>query len=148
MIYIMNKVLKNLQKEKHHTFLGLLLILFIVIDVNIPLDLANLVDTIVGKTVIILVIFALLTYNKLVGVLAIVAGYLLIMRSINISGNSNIKYLETEKKKFSKMKKFNVKHKKTVEEEVINNMLPMTNERNVETIFKPIQGNVYSAKKI
>ena len=94
------------------------------------------------------VIFSLLTYNKFVGVLAIVAGYLLIMRSMNTSGKTNMKYLETEKKKFSKMKKFNIKHKTTVEEEVINNMLPMTNERNVESVFKPIQGNVYSAKKI
>jgi len=147
MIY-MNKILKKLQKEKHHTFLGLLLILFIVIDISIPLDLANLIDTIVGKTVVVLVIFSLLTYNKLVGVLAIVAGYLLIMRSMNISGKTNMKYLETEKKKFSKMKKFNVKHKTTVEEDVINNMLPMINERNIESVFKPIQGNVYSAKKI
>ena len=144
----MNKILKKLQKEKHHTFLGLLLILFIVIDVSIPLDLANLIDTIVGKTVVVLVIFSLLTYNKLVGVLAIVAGYLLIMRSMNTSGKTNMKYLETEKKKFSKMKKFNVKHKTTVEEDVINNMLPMINERNIESIFKPIHGNVYSAKKI
>jgi len=144
----MNKIIKKLQKEKHHTFLGLLLILFIVIDVSIPLDLANVIDTIVGKTVIVLVIFSLLTYNKFVGVLAIVAGYLLIMRSMNTSGKTNMKYLETEKKKFSKMKNFNVKHKTTVEEEVINNMLPMTNERNVESVFKPIQGNVYSAKKI
>tara|TARA_X000000368_G_C22701452_1_gene566973 strand:+ start:22 stop:456 length:435 start_codon:yes stop_codon:yes gene_type:complete len=144
----MNKIIKKLQKEKHHTFLGLLLILFIVIDVSIPLDLANVIDTIVGKTVIVLVIFSLLTYNKFVGVLAIVAGYLLIMRSMNTSGKTNMKYLETEKKKFSKMKKFNIKHKTTVEEEVINNMLPMTNERNVESVFKPIQGNVYSAKKI
>jgi hypothetical protein len=144
----MNKVLKKLQKEKHHTFLGLLLILFIVIDVNIPLDLANVIDTIVGKTITILVIFSLLTYNKFVGVLAIVAGYLLIMRSMNISGKTNLKYLETEKKKYSKMKKFNVKHNRSVEEDVIDNMLPMTNERNVESIFKPIQGNLYSAKKI
>lgn len=144
----MNKIIKKLQKEKHHTFLGLLLILFIVIDVSIPLDLANVIDTIVGKTVTVLVIFSLLTYNKFVGVLAIVAGYLLIIRSMNTSGKTNMKYLETEKKKFSKMKKFNIKHKTTVEEEVINNMLPMTNERNVESVFKPIQGNVYSAKKL
>jgi hypothetical protein len=144
----MNKLLKKLQKETHHTFLGLLLILFIVFEVQIPLDLANVIDTIVGKTVIILVIFSLLTYNKLVGVLAIVAGYLLIMRSMNISGKTNMKYLETEKKKYSKMKKFNVKHNTTVEEEIINNMLPMTNKRNVAAIFKPVQGNLYSAKKI
>ena len=144
----MNKLLNKLQKETHHTFLGLLLILFIVFEVQIPLDLANVIDTIVGKTVIILVIFALLTYNKMVGVLAIVAGYLLIMRSMNISGKTNMKYLETEQKKYSKMKKFNVKKSTSVEEEIINNMLPLTNERNIESIFKPIQGNLYSAKKI
>ena len=86
----MDKLLNKLQKETHHTFLGLLLILFIVFEVQIPLDLANVIDTIVGKTVIILVIFALLTYNKIVGVLAIVAGYLLIMRSMNISGKKNM----------------------------------------------------------
>ena len=122
--------------------------LFIVFEVQIPLDLANVIDTIVGKTVIILVIFALLTYNKIVGVLAIVAGYLLIMRSMNISGKKNMKYLETEQKKYSKMKKFNVKRSTSVEEDVINNMLPLTNNRNIESIFKPIQGNLYSAKKI
>ena len=144
----MNKLLNKLQKETHHTFLGLLLILFIVFEVQIPLDLANVIDTIVGKTVIILVIFALLTYNKMVGVLAIVAGYLLIMRSMNISGKTNMKYLETEQKKYSKIKKFNVKKSTSVEEEIINNMLPLTNERNIESIFKPIQGNLYSAKKI
>ena len=144
----MNKLLNKLQKETHHTFLGLLLILFIVFEVQIPLDLANVIDTIVGKTVIILVIFALLTYNKMVGVLAIVAGYLLIMRSMNISGKKNMKYLETEQKKYSKMKKFNVKKNTSVEEDIINNMLPLTNERNIESIFKPIQGNLYSAKKI
>jgi len=144
----MNKLLNKLQKDTHHTFLGLLLILFIVFEVQIPLDLANVIDTIVGKTVIILVIFALLTYNKIVGVLAIVAGYLLIMRSMNISGKKNMKYLETEQKKYSKMKKFNVKRSTSVEEDVINNMLPLTNNRNIESIFKPIQGNLYSAKKI
>ena len=144
----MNSIFKKLQKEKHHSFLGLLLILFIILDINIPLDLANVIDTIVGKTVVILVIFSLLTYNTFVGVLAIVAGYLLIMRSMNLSGKINMKYLETENKKLSKMKKFNVNHNTTVEEEIINNMLPMTNERNVEAIFKPIQGNLYSAKKI
>tara|TARA_B100000795_G_scaffold269562_1_gene259331 strand:- start:1795 stop:2229 length:435 start_codon:yes stop_codon:yes gene_type:complete len=144
----MNNLLKKLQKEKHHSLLGILLILFIIFDVNIPLDLANLIDTIVGKTVVILVIFSLLTYSKFVGVLAIVAGYLLIVRSMGISGKINMKYLESEPSKHAKMKKFNEKPQVTIEEEVINNMLPMTNQRNVESIFKPIQGNLYSAKKI
>ena len=144
----MDSFLKKIQKEKHHSLLGLLLMLFIIFDIKIPSDLANLVDTIVGKTVVILVIFSLLTYNKFVGVLAIVAEYLLIMRSMNSTRKKNMKYLETEEKKFTKMKSFNVKHKTTVEEDVINNMLPMTNNVNVESGFKPIQGNLHSAKKL
>lgn len=144
----MNNLLKKLQKEKHHSLLGVLLIFFIVFDVHIPIDLANLIDTIVGKTVIILVIFSLLTYSKFVGVLAIVAGYLLIMRSMGISGKINMKYLESESSKHKKMKTFNSKPQTSVEEEIINNMLPMTNNIDVESVFKPIQGNLYSAKKI
>ena len=46
------------------------------------------------------------------------------------------------------MKSFNIKHKTTVEEDVINNMLPMTNNVNVDSGFKPTQGNLHSAKKI
>mgnify|MGYP001300599031 CR=1 FL=1 len=144
----MDKVFKKLQKEKHHSFLGLLLILFIIFDINIPYDLANVIDTIVGKTIVVLVVFSLLTYNNFVGVLAIIAGYLLVMRSMNVSGKKNMVYLESEKKKFSKMRSYNKKPTLTVEEEVINNMLPLTNKRNLEKIFKPIQGNVYSAKKL
>ena len=78
----MNKLLKKLTREKHHSLLALLLVIFIVFEVEIPLPLANLIDTIVGKTVVILFIFSLLSYNKFVGVLAIIAGYLLVMRSM------------------------------------------------------------------
>ena len=35
---------------------------------------------------------------------------------MNVTGKKNMKYLETEKKKFRKMKSFNVEHKTTVEE--------------------------------
>ena len=144
----MNTFLQKIQKEKHHTFLGFLLGLFIIIDIKIPNDLANLIDTIVGKTIVILVIFSLLTYSKLVGVLAIIAGYVLIMRSMKVTGKKNMKYLETEEKKYSKMKSFNVQHKTTIEEDIINNMLPMTNDIKIVSKFKPIQGNLHAAKKI
>ena len=145
----MNKLLKKLTREKHHSLLALLLVVFIVFDIQIPHQIANLIDTIVGKTVVILFLFSLLTYNKFVGVLAIIAGYLLVMRSMETTGNKYLPYLENEKSKFSKMKNFNVKHKRTVEEEVINNMLPrVANEHTEGSDFKPIQGNLYDAEKL
>lgn len=145
----MNKVLKSLMREKHHSLLAILLTLFIIIDVKIPFQLANLIDTIVGKTVVIIIIFALLTFNKFVGTLAIVAGYMLVMRSMNMVGNSNMRFLDTENNKFSKMNKMNVKHTRTVEEDVIDNMLPrVANEHVKSSDFKPIQGNLHEAEKL
>ena len=90
-------------KEKHHALLALLLSVFIIVDIQVPLEVANLVDTIVGKTVVILVIFSLLTYNKFVGILGIIAGYMLVMRSMNTTGYKNMAYLESEKSKANKI---------------------------------------------
>tara|TARA_X000000368_G_C23038912_1_gene715929 strand:- start:1056 stop:1493 length:438 start_codon:yes stop_codon:yes gene_type:complete len=145
----MNKLLKSLLREKHHSILAVLLALFIILDVKIPFQMANLIDTIVGKTVIIILIFALLTFNKFVGVLAIVAGYMLVMRSMNMTGNKNMKYLDSENTKYHKMQNLNVKHKRSVEEDVIDNMLPrVANENVLSSDFKPIQGNLHDAEKL
>lgn len=145
----MNKIFKKLTEEKHHSLLAFLFGIFIIVDITIPLQLANLIDTIVGKTIVILTVFSLLTFNKFVGVLAIVAGYLLVMRSMDATGNKNLRYLETERNKFSKMKNFNSYHKTTVEEDIINNMLPrVANEDRSTGGFKPVQGNLYDAEKL
>tara|TARA_B100001059_G_scaffold18346_1_gene15025 strand:- start:2331 stop:2768 length:438 start_codon:yes stop_codon:yes gene_type:complete len=145
----MNKILKKLTQEKHHSILSILLVFFIILDIKIPLQLANLIDTIVGKTIVIVTIFSLLTFNKFVGVLAIVAGYLLVMRSMDSTGRKNMRYLESENSKFSRMKKFNGRHKTSVEEEIIDNMLPrVANEDSSIGEFKPIQGNLYDAEKL
>jgi ABC-type multidrug transport system fused ATPase/permease subunit len=145
----MNKLLKSLLREKHHSILAVLMALFIILDVKIPFQMANLIDTIVGKTVIIILIFALLTFNKFVGVLAIVAGYMLVMRSMNMTGNKNMRYLDNENTKYHKMQNLNVKHNRSVEEDVIDNMLPrVANENVLSSDFKPIQGNLYDAEKL
>ena len=145
----MNKLLKSLLREKHHSVLAVLLALFIILDVKIPFQMANLIDTIVGKTVIIILIFALLTFNKFVGVLAIVAGYMLVMRSMNMTGNKNMRYLGGENTKYHKMQNLNIKHNRSVEEDVIDNMLPrVANENVLQFDFKPIQGNLHDAEKL
>lgn len=145
----MNKLLKSLLREKHHSILAVLMTLFIILDVKIPFQMANLIDTIVGKTVIIILIFALLTFNKFVGVLAIVAGYMLVMRSMNMTGNKNMRYLDNENTKYNKMQNLNVKHNRSVEEDVIDNMLPrVANENVLSSDFKPIQGNLHDAEKL
>lgn len=145
----MNKLLKKLTKEKHHGLLAILLSIFIIFDIRIPNQLANLVDTIVGKTVVIIAVFSLIAFNKLVGILAIIAGYMLIMRSMNITGHKNLIHLENEHVKRSNMLKFNPKQEVSVEEEVIDNMLPRVSNETVESHdFKPVQNNLHSAEKL
>jgi hypothetical protein len=145
----MDKFLKKLTQEKHHSLLAVLLGIFIIVDIKIPLQLANLIDTIVGKTIVILTVFSLLTFNKFVGVLAIISGYLLVMRSMDATGNKNLKYLESESSKFNKMKIFNRAQKNTVEEDIINNMLPrVASENGPMGEFKPVQGKLYDAEKL
>ena len=145
----MNKLVKKLTKEKHHLLLSVLLAIFIIFDVSVPIPIANLIDTIVGKTVVIIVIFGLITFNKFIGVLAVVAGYMLFMRAMNVSSNAGFRYLETEKNKSVKMQSFNKKSNISVEEEIINNMLPrVANEYVKSSHFKPVQNNLHSAEKI
>ena len=145
----MNKLVNKLTKEKHHLLLAVLLSIFIVADVHIPLQLASLIDTIVGKTVVILTIFALIAFNKLVGVLAIIAGYMLVMRSMNLTGSGGLMHLENEQIKVRKMQNYNQKNNVSVEEEVIDNMLPRVSNEHVESHpFKPVQNNLHSAEKL
>ena len=104
MLSYMNKLLKSLPKDKNNLVLVILLSLFIVIDVQIPKAISKVVDSIVGKSLVILASLSLFGVNSLVGVLGTVAGYLLIQRSAQQedvrmydAGEENkIKYLHTQ----------------------------------------------------
>ena len=96
----MEKLLNSLMKDKHHLILSVLLSMFIVLDIKVPLVLAELVDNVVGKIIVFLVALGLLSMNKLVGVIGLVAAYVLIQRSSERSGTmAQEKYLPTEVKR-------------------------------------------------
>ena len=73
--------------DKRHYVLAAILAIFIVMDIKVPPGVANLVDTIVGKVVVIMIGLSLMGVNPLVGVLGVIAAYELIRRS---SSSSNI----------------------------------------------------------
>ena len=71
------------------------------------------------------------------------------MRSMNLTGNKNIMHLDNENSKVKRMQHFNKKHQVSVEEEVIDNMLPRVSNESVESHqFKPVQNNLHSAEKL
>ena len=142
----MEKLLKSLMKDKHHLILSVLLSLFVVLDIKVPTVLAELVDNPIGKIVVVVSALCLLSMNTLAGVIGLVAAFVLIQRSEEQTGTAGEQnYLPSELKKsvqLSAMNQFPV----TVEEEVISNMLPMTNR--VDTTapeYKPVLDDLHNA---
>ena len=74
----MEKFLKSLTQDKHSLILSLLLSAFVVFDIEIPLVLAEIIDNPIGKIGVAALALCILSQNTLVGVVAIVAAYVLI----------------------------------------------------------------------
>lgn len=142
----MEKFLKKLMKEKHYFVLTVLLSIFILFDIRVPEVLAELVDNPLGKIVLAALSLCLLSANTLAGVLGLVAAYVLIQRSAKKTGTHGKKhYVPTEQKKASHLSAMN-QFPITVEEEVINKMLPTTNLPDLTAPeYKPVLGNNHNA---
>lgn len=136
--------------DKRHYVLAIILAIFIVMDIKIPPKVASLVDTVVGKTLVIMAGLSLMVVNPLVGILGAIAAYELVRRS---SSSSNLfggvmDFIPSEEKKHQEMKVYQ-NNQITVEEEVIANMLPRTATDALDTAkFKPVQDRLHAAAKI
>ena len=142
----MEKFIGSLSKNKHHLLLVILLTLFIVFDVPLPDFVSELVDNPVGKVGVAVVSLCMLSVNPLVGVLSIIAAFVLIQRSSFGTGSFGLNnFLPSENKKsqqLSAMNDFPV----SVEEEVISKMLPVANYEDVSPPeFKPVLDDNYDA---
>ena len=144
----MEKLLKLFMKDKHHLILSVLLSVFIIFDIKIPLLLAELVDNVIGKIVVFVIALCLLSLNGLSGAIGLIAAYVLVHRSERTTGSSAKRvYVPTETKKakhLADMNDFPV----TVEEEVINNMLPVTNRVYSSPGYKPVLDSFHDSAEI
>ncbi len=139
---------KSVMKNKHHLVLTILLCVFIVFDIQVPDALANMVDNPIGKIAVAALALCLLSMNTLLGVIGLVAAYVLIQRSADTTGTQAEKdYLPSEAKKKAVLSAMN-QFPMTVEEEVIAKMLPMNNQVDLsEAEFKPVLGDTHNADK-
>ena len=139
---------KSVMKSKHHLVLTILLCVFIVFDIQVPDALANMVDNPIGKVAVAALALCLLSMNTLLGVIGLVAAYVLIQRSADTTGTQAEKdYLPSEAKKNTVMSSMN-QFPMTVEEEVIAKMLPMNNQVDLsQPEFKPVLGDTHNADK-
>jgi len=143
----MSDLLKIMKKDTHHYVLAVLLIIFIVSDVQVPGVIGALVDTILGKIIIVMGAICLFTTHPVVGAIGLVAAYQLIMRSQGLQVASI--YIPSELKKsrvLTAMNQFPV----TVEEEIIAKQIPYVFKMNAQgnRPYKGVQDKLHGAAKL
>lgn len=150
--------MKNLLKipKKHMPFylLSLVMILFIVFPVEIPSEFGNMIDSIFGKVVIVVLVLNLFITHPVVGAIGAVAAYELVRRSAGMAGIGSTmlkQYVPSEEKRTGNLNSFN-QFPVTVEEMVIKSKVPYTFNMSIGGIdsvsYKPILGDTHEAENV
>lgn len=144
-MYSFDKLMKS--GNNHQLLLTVVLIIYILADVQTPPTLANMIDSITGNVVIgLLALSIFANSNPMVGILGLVAAYMLVTRSSASTGSYAIKqYVPSENSKvmdFSKYNEFPV----SLEEEVVERMAPLVkHDPAPDSNYKPVLGLLHSA---
>ena len=143
----MASLVKMIQRDIHHYILALLLVVFIVFDSKIPSPLQELVDTLLGKVLVIIGAFALLFAHPVLGALGVVAAYHLIALS---EPKTPTKRLTQSVSSVRPREILNARHQfpVTVEEQVVHRMLPRAPSHLPPSTFKPILDPLHNASRI
>ena len=131
--------------------LVILFLIYIVMGYKTPDSLASMIDTMIGKLVVIGFALALLfCCNPILGVLGLLVAFLLIQRSSIINGSAALNaYYPTEKKKYSNLTAIN-QFPYTLEQEVVSKMAPINNTINPDAVsnFMPVLDNIHDAAPV
>ena len=137
----------------HYYILSLVLILFIIFPVEIPKELGSLVDSVLGKIVVVVIVLNLFMANPVLGAIGAVAGYELVKRSAGHAGaeaTAMAKFIPSEKNKTTNLNIYN-QFPVTVEEIVIKNKLPYSfnlSNPSDHASYKPIQDDTHEASTV
>ena len=145
----MNALNRLFKKERNEYLAIALMLAFMVTDAKVPKVLANLVDTLVGRVVVIAAAVSLLFVHHALGVVALVFAYELIRRSEQSTGTYQMRHylpgLEKTTTHLTAMNQFPV----TLEEQMVSKMVPVVNDGPLTTSkFKPVMDNLHQAAKL
>jgi hypothetical protein len=150
----MKNLLKIPKKHMHFYLLSLVMILFIVFPVEIPSELGGMLDSMLGKLIIVVLVLNLFMAHPVVGAIGAVAAYELIRRSSGMAGIGSTmmkQYVPSEKKRTASLNSFN-QFPITVEEMVVKSKVPYTFNMSLGDIdnatFKPILGDTHEAEDV
>lgn len=150
----MKNLLKIPKKHMHFYLLSLVMILFIVFPVEIPSELGGMLDSMLGKLIIVVLVLNLFMAHPVVGAIGAVAAYELIRRSSGMAGVGSTmlkQYVPSEKKRTGALNSFN-QFPITVEEMVVKSKVPYTFNMSLGDLdnatFKPILGDTHEAEDV
>jgi len=139
------------QEKQHEIVIFVLLVLYIVFTPSVPLCLAQYAESTYGQiVVVILAITLFLSTNPVVGILGFFAAYEFIRRSSHSTGVYGIKtFSPTEQKKQVVMTAMNPAPVRTLEEELVGSLVPITPNNDIGSSdggsFQPVLGPLYGA---
>ncbi len=139
------------QEKQHEMVIFVLLILYIVFTPDVPLGLAEYAESTIGQLVIIILAITLfLSTNPVVGILGFLAAYEFIRRASRTTGVYGIEtFSPTEEKKHQIMTAMNPAPEKTLEEELVDNLVPISPNDEIGLSdggsFQPVLGPLYGA---
>jgi hypothetical protein len=144
-------IFKNLLEKKNlnQLILVILFIIYLIFKIRMPLPVANVIDNMYSKIIIVILALVLLMHsNPILGILGILVAYELIKRSTMQSGNSILQqYYPNEEKKWSPFSSTN-QFPYTLEQEVVKHIAPTVNMINGKASFSPVLDNLYDAAPI
>jgi hypothetical protein len=138
------------KKHMPELVLSVLFVIYLVIGYQVPHGVATMIDTTLGKIVVLLVALMLFAYsNPVLGVLALLVAYQLIKGASVKTGMAGLEeYYPTEAKKWSP---FTSTHQfpYTLEQEIVKNMTTQKfNTEYVKAPFRPILDDTHDASPL
>ena len=149
----MDKISDLFKKEKiGELILVVIFIIYLIMGSHTPSIIANQVNTLFGKLIIIIIIIAMFMHtNPLLAILSLLVGFELIRRSsAETSGiNALLKYAPSEEKKMSQFTAYN-QFPYTLEQEVVKKMAPIKQGGSSisKPSYKPFLENLHDASPL
>jgi len=145
----MNTLNKMLKKQYREYTAIILMILFMISDIQVPVFLAQLINPLLGRVLVVILAVSLFSVHPVLGAVALVFAYELIMRSQKALHNDNVRnYLPSEHKKYQHLNLMN-QFPVTLEEQIVHKMVPLVdNTSSINTNYKPVMADLHDASKI
>ena len=145
--------LNSLFKNDHagQQILSILFIIYIIMGYQMPEPIAGMIDTSIGKIIIVIIAISLFAYaNPIVAVLGLYVAYDLISKSTMTTGTAALeKYMPSEEKKMSEFSAYN-QFPYTLEQEVVKKMAPVVQSglSVSQASYKPLLNDTHDATPI